>query len=159
MAKGRRHVDDAPRALVKHHAKLVLHTQQCAEDIGVEGGSVAFGGLLCYWAGFAFGAGVIDSYIQTTKPCDCLIDQAAHIVLVAHIRPHKFSFRAKFAELTNQPLAFIIMPAGNNNARAFLREGQRGGAPNTCECASNQNNGSIHLSPPRRLFSSTLLLT
>jgi len=55
-------------------------------------------------------------------------------------------------------LAFIIMPAGNDNACAFLREGQRGGSPDTCECASNQNNGGIHLSSPRRLFFSTLLL-
>jgi hypothetical protein len=50
------------------------------------------------------------------------------------------------------------VPAGNNNARAFLREGHCGGSPDTCECASNQNNRSIHLSPPRCLFFSTLFL-
>src|SRR5207245_6164478 len=141
-----------------HDAKLMLHAQQCAENVSVEGGSVAFSGLRCYRARLAFGAGVIDGHIQAPNPRDCLIYQAAHIVLVAYIGPHKFCFRAKFAELANQPLAFVIMPAGNNNACAFLREGQRGGSPDTCECTSNQNNGFIHRSSPRRLFFSTLLL-
>src|SRR5258708_33326320 len=72
MAEGRRHIDDAPSPLGQHHAKLMLHAQQCAEDVCVEGGSVAFGGLLCYRARFAFGAGAIDSHIQTTKPATVL---------------------------------------------------------------------------------------
>src|SRR5258706_2038231 len=117
-----------------------------------------FRSLLRDRAGLAFSTGVIDGHIQTPKPRDCLIDQAAHVIIVPHIGPHKFSFRAKFAELANQPLAFIIMPAGNNDSRAFLREGECGGSPDTCERASNQNNGFIHLGPPRRLFFSTLFL-
>ncbi len=61
--------------------------------------------------GRAFGAGVIDGHIQATKPLDCLIDKAPHIVFVAHIRLHKFSFRAKFAEFVNQLLAlFLVSP-------------------------------------------------
>src|SRR5438128_333739 len=98
-----------PWANITHHAKLMLHAQQCAEDVGVESGSVALGGLFRYGARLAFGAGVIDSHVQTTKPGHCLIDQAAHIVFVAHIGPHKFSFRAESAELANQLLALFLM--------------------------------------------------
>ena len=128
----------------------MLHAEQCAEDVGIEGGSVAFGGLLRYRARLAFGAGAIDGHVQATKPRDCLIDQAAHIVLVPHIGPHKFSFRAEFAKLVNQLLAFFVAAAGNNNARAFLCKGHRSGTANTCQRASNQNNGCSHFSSPRR---------
>src|SRR5205807_7822362 len=116
----------------------------------VEGGSVAFGGLLCYRARFAFGAGVIDSHIQTTKPGHGLIDQLAHIVFVAHIGPHKFSFRAEFPEFANQILSFFIMSPRNNNGCALLREGKCGGSANTCQRAGDQNNWCSHFSSPRR---------
>ena len=94
----------------------MLHAQQCAEDIGIKGGSVAFGGLLRYRAGLAFGTSGIDGHIQATKPPDCLIYQAAHIVFVAHIGPHKFSFRAEFAKLPFSEAEFqakktvLVMP-------------------------------------------------
>jgi len=63
---------------------------------------------------------------------------------VAHIRLHKFSFRAKFAEFVNQLLALFLVSPGNNNACAFSREGQCSGATNTCQRACNQNNLVLH---------------
>src|SRR6266853_1461345 len=144
MTEGRRHVDDASRTLGQHHAKLMLQAQECAENVGVEGGSVAFGRLLRYRARLAFGTGGIDGDIQATKPRDSLIDQATHIVFVANIGPNKFSFRSKFAELANQLLALFLVSPGNDNACALVREGQRSGATNTCQRASNQNNLVLH---------------
>jgi uncharacterized protein (DUF1499 family) len=41
-------------------------------------------------------------------------------------------------------LAFFIASPRNNDVRTFVREGQCSGSPDTCECASNQNNGGIH---------------
>src|SRR5258705_10456138 len=68
----------------------------------------------------------------------------------------EFGLRAESAEFGNQFLASFVTSTRDNDTRAFLREGQRGGTPDTCECASNQNNGFIHLSSPRRLFFSIL---
>ena len=127
-----------------HHAQLVLHAEQRTEHVGVEGGRVAVGGLLGHRAGLAFGAGGIDGHIQTAKARDGFVDQAAHIVFVAHIGPYKFRFRAEFAELVNQLLAFFVAPTGNNNLCAFLgkREGRR--PSDACQSSCNQNNLSIH---------------
>src|SRR6266851_4602815 len=150
MAEGGRHVDDAARPLGQHHAKLMLHAQERAENVGVEGGSVAFGGLLRYRARLAFGTGGVDSHIQATKPRASLIDQATHIVFVANIGPHKFSFRAEFAELASQLLALFLVSPGNNNACAFSREGKCRGPANTRQRAGDQNNWCSHFSSPRR---------
>jgi hypothetical protein len=43
---GRGYVDDAAATLWLHHAQLVLHAEQRAKHIGVEGGCVSLGGLL-----------------------------------------------------------------------------------------------------------------
>jgi hypothetical protein len=59
--------------------QLVLHAQQCAEHIGIEGGGVALGGLLRHRAGLAFRAGVVDGRIQAAEARDRLIDQIADL--------------------------------------------------------------------------------
>jgi hypothetical protein len=41
-------------------------------------------------------------------------------------------------------LAFIIVSAGDNKARACLRECKSGGPANTCQRAGNQNNLVLH---------------
>src|SRR5713101_4734867 len=38
MTIGRRHIDDAALALGHHHAELMLHAEQRAEHVGIEGG-------------------------------------------------------------------------------------------------------------------------
>src|SRR5437588_13133361 len=47
------------------------------------------------------------------------------------------------------------MSAGNNKARACLREGKCGGPANTGQRAGDQNNWSSHFSSPRRSGSAT----
>src|SRR6266851_6826562 len=122
----------------------MLHTQQRAEHVGVEGRCVALGTLRRYGARFAFSAGSIDGHIQATKPCDRLVNQAAHLVLVAHIGAKKLGFGSQLAEFSNQLLALGVVPARSNDASAFAREGECCGTSNTCECASNQHHGLLH---------------
>ena len=50
---------------------------------------------------FAFSAGSIDGHIQVTKPCDRLVNQAAHIVPVAHIGAQRLGFGAQLAKFSN----------------------------------------------------------
>jgi hypothetical protein len=45
----------------------------------------------------AFGSGVIDGGVEPTEPCDRLIDQLAHLVIVAHIGADEFRLGAEGA--------------------------------------------------------------
>ena len=70
MAVGGRHVDDAALSLRKHHAHFVLHAEQRAQDVCVEGRGVGFCSLFRHRAKCALGSSAIDSSIQTTKARD-----------------------------------------------------------------------------------------
>src|SRR5271155_2460139 len=59
----------------------MFHAQQGAEDVGIEGGRIAFGGLLRYETAPPLSRGVVDGNIEATKARDGLIDQVAHIVI------------------------------------------------------------------------------
>src|SRR5713101_1841462 len=122
----------------------MLHAQQGAKDVGVEGGRVALGGLLCHRTGLAFGAGVIDGHIQATEARDGLIDQVSYVVLVAYIGMHVFCLHIKSAEFSHQILAGFVASTRDNDAHPLFGEGQGGGSSNACEGASDQNNGSSH---------------
>jgi hypothetical protein len=52
----------------------MLHAKKRAEDISVEGGGVAVGGLLRYRAGPAFGAGAVGRRIEATEARNSPID-------------------------------------------------------------------------------------
>jgi hypothetical protein len=60
--------------LCLHHAQLVLHAEQRAKHIGVEGGCVAFGSLLSHRSRPTFGACDIDGGIDSAKARDSLVD-------------------------------------------------------------------------------------
>jgi hypothetical protein len=100
----------------------MLHAEERAEHIGIEGGGVAVGGLLRHRAGPAFGAGGVDGRVEATEACDGLIDQAAHIVFVAHVRTDEFGLCAEGAQLARQRLAGFVLAAGDDHAVALLRE-------------------------------------
>jgi hypothetical protein len=68
------------------------------------------------------------SHIETTKARHGLINQAADIVLVSNIGALEFSLTAEVAEFSDQLLAFIIVPAGDDEARSFVCESQGRGA-------------------------------
>jgi hypothetical protein len=71
-----------------------------------------------------------------------------HIVLVANVGTNEFSLRAQRAKLANQFLAGVIAAAGNDEIGAVFREGERGGAADTGQGASDEDNGTGHVSSP-----------
>src|SRR6266481_2040866 len=108
----------------------MLHAQQRAENVGVESGRVALGGLICHRAHLAFGPGVVNGYIETTEARDGLIDQVAHIFVVAHVGTPILRLSADLAEFSKQFLAGFVATTRDNNARTLLRKGNRGGSSN-----------------------------
>src|SRR5580693_7223418 len=126
----------------------MLHAEQRAEHIGIERRGVAVGGLFRHPAGLAFGAGAVDGRIQTTETRDGLIDQAAHIVLAAHVGADELRFAAELAQLSSQRLADVLMAAGNDDAVAFPRKSKGCCTSNPSQRAGNQDNGVAHGSSP-----------
>src|ERR1700732_3616620 len=129
----------------------MLQAQECAENVGIEGGGIALGGLLRYRTRLAFGSGGVDSHIQATEARHRLIDQVSYVVLVSYIGFHVFRLRVESAELSHQILAGLVAAVRDNDARTLFREGQGGGLSNAREGTSDQNNSVVHR-PLLRLF-------
>jgi hypothetical protein len=144
VPEGGRHVDDAAVFLILHHVQLMLHAQERAEDIGVEGSRVALGGLLRDWTGLTFGTRVIDRHIEAAKARHSLIDQTAHVVVVTHVGTPIFCLRAKGAEFCDQFFAGVVATTGDDDVCTFLGEGQGGGSSDAREGTSDQNNRGVH---------------
>src|ERR1700730_9893122 len=126
----------------------MLHAQECAENVGIEGGRVAVRGLLRHRARLAWGSGGVYSHIQATEARHGLIDQVSYVVLVAYIGIHVFRLRVESAGLSHQIFAGFVASTRDNDARTLSREGQGGGSSNAGEGASDQNNGGIHSELP-----------
>jgi hypothetical protein len=97
MTVGRRHIDDASASLGEHHAQLMLHTEQRAQDVCVEGRGVGFRGLLRHRAWLTFRSCAIDSNVKVAKAGDGLIDQVLHVVFVPDVGMNKNRLRAKLS--------------------------------------------------------------
>jgi hypothetical protein len=123
--------------------------EQHAEDIGIEGRGVALRGLVGNRAGLAFGAGVVDGDVEAAEPGDGLVDELADVVLVADVGTHELSFRAQRTQLGDQRSACVIAAAGNDDIRAFPREGERAGAADTGQGTCDQNNWMAHETSPQ----------
>src|SRR5713226_3751556 len=139
-----RHIDDAAATLGYHHAQFMLHAEECAENVGIEGGRVALRGLLRHRTGLAFGSGSVNSHIQATEARHGLIDQVSYVVLVAYIGIHVFRLRVESAELSHQILTGFVASTRDNDARTLFREGQGGGSSNARDGSSDQNNRGVH---------------
>src|SRR5712671_3183208 len=137
----------------------MLHAQERAENVGIEGGGIALGGLLGYWTRLAFGSGGVNSHIQATEARDGLIDEAAHIIFMADVSAPILCFGADLAKFSDQFLAGFVASARDNDARTVFRESQGGGSSNTREGAGDQNNGGIHSELLRGQFMGQLGLT
>src|SRR5437588_458352 len=98
MTVGGGYIDDAAASLGKHHTHFVLHAEQRAKDICVEGRGVGFGSLFRQWAGFALGPRAVDRSVQPAKARDSPIDQVAHVVLATYVRTQEFGLSAKLLE-------------------------------------------------------------
>jgi hypothetical protein len=148
VSHGRREVHNAAAALRLHHAHFMLHAQQHAQDVGIEGGRVALRCLLRHRTGLALGAGVVDRHVEPAEASQGLVDQIAHVVFMAHVGADKFSFHAEAAELLGQGMSLLVAAAGDNNPGALLGEGQSGGTANTGQGAGDQDNGGGHRTSP-----------
>src|SRR5690349_7771950 len=93
----RRDIDDAPASLWQHHPQFVLHAEQRAQDVCVEGRGVSLCSLFRHRAGCAFGSSAIDSSIQATKARDSLVDECPDIIVVSNVGFYEFDFCAKCA--------------------------------------------------------------
>jgi hypothetical protein len=59
---------------------------------------------------------------------------------MAHIGAQKFGLSAELAEFSDEFLAFIVVSAGNNDPRSFMREGQGCGTTKVLwECSYNSS--------------------
>ena len=133
-----------------HHAQLVLHAEQRAENVRVEGRGITFCRLLGDRARLALGAGIVDCNIEAAEAGDGPIDEIAYLFLVTDVGGDEFRVRAKRLQLGREPLANILASASDDETRAFLCEGDGGRAADTGQRACDQNNGFAHRSSPSR---------
>src|SRR5262249_54468023 len=141
---GRGDVDDAAAALFLHGAHFVLHAQDHAENIRVEGRGIAFRGLVRDRASPAFGARIVHCDIETTKPCDGLVDERADVVFLADIGVDELGLRPERSQLFNERLAGLFAPAGDDHPRALLGEGDGSGAADAGQGAGDQYDWAAH---------------
>ena len=121
-------VDDAAAALRLHHAQLVLHAQNRAEDVGVEGRGIALGGLVGGGSGLAFGAGGVDRDVEAAKADDRLVDEVADIVVMTNVGADKLGLRAGCAQLGDQFGTGIVVAPRDYETRTPLGISEGGGA-------------------------------
>jgi hypothetical protein len=126
----------------------VFHAQQRAEHIGVEGGRVAFDGLLSHRTRPALGARGIDGGVDPAKARNSLVDQTAHVVLVAHVGTNECHFGAEAAEFGFQRLAFGFPAARHDDGCAVFSEGRGGGSADAGQSAGDQDNRVAHMADP-----------
>jgi len=138
-AIGRGHVDDAAVPLRQHHPELVLHAEQRAEHVGLEGGVVALGRLLGHRPRFAFGPGVVHGRIEPTEASDGRIDQVPHVVLAADVGTQELGLSTELTELGDQPTTVVVVTTRHDDASAIPRESQRRCAPDARQGAGDQN--------------------
>jgi hypothetical protein len=103
----------------------VLHAEQRAKHIGVEGGCVSLGGLLGHRAGLSFCAGRVDGRVQTAEAGQGLIDQIADFVVMTDVRLDEGGFGAEAAQLGFEGFAFRVPAAGDDDARPRWRRRRR----------------------------------
>jgi len=118
----------------------MFHAQQCAENVGVEGGSVAFGRLLSHRARLPSVPAVFTAASKRPNRAMVFSTKLAYILFVDAHRTVQIRRSHQVCGVLNQLLAFFVASPRNNNAGAFLREGQCGGATNTSKRACDQNN-------------------
>ena len=99
VAVSRRDIDDAAVALGLHYPKLVLHAEERAEDIGIEGRGIEVDRLFGHRTGVAFGAGSVHGYVESTKAGDSPVHQFAQFVIVAHVGTNELGLGAQSAQL------------------------------------------------------------
>jgi hypothetical protein len=75
-------------------------------------------------------ARIVDRPVEAPEARDGPVDQAGHLVLLAHVRADEFGFDAEGAQLPCEFLAGLLVSTGENEAVAFPVDARRGVA--TC---------------------------
>jgi hypothetical protein len=83
----------------------VLHAEQRAEHVGIEGGSVGLGALFGHRAGLALGAGIVDGGFETAEAGDDTVDQRTDLLLAADVGLDKLGLGTKRMKLFRQGMA------------------------------------------------------
>jgi hypothetical protein len=73
----------------------MLHAEERARDIFVEGCGVGFRGLFRHWAWLGLRSCAIDSNVQVAKAGDGFIYQVPHVVFVPEVGMNKTRLRAE----------------------------------------------------------------
>ena len=94
--------------------EAVLEAEQGTEDVGVEGGCVALGGLIDDEAGLPFGAGDVDSHVEAAESGHCLVDQTPDFFVVPYIGLDEEGLRAEALQFDFQGLALGQAATINN---------------------------------------------
>ncbi len=105
----------------------MLHAQDDAEHVGVEGRGVALRGLVRDRTDLAFGAGIVHRDIETAEPCDDLVDQSADVILLADVGVDERGLRPKLAQFLSERFAGLVAPTRNHHRCALLGKGDGGG--------------------------------
>jgi hypothetical protein len=119
-----------------------------APHVGVEGGAVVVLGLLGDRPELAFGAGVVDGHVDAAETLHGLLDEAAHVTLVAHVGTQVLGTNAERAQFGSQRLAGFFAAAADHQSRAFGSKGQGGGTADAREGAGDQDDGLAHAGAP-----------
>ncbi len=115
----------------------MLHTQDHAENIGVERRGIAFRGLICDRAHLALGASIVHCDVETAKPRDGLVDQIADVFVLADVGVDELGLRTKGAQLVDERLAGLITATCNHHPRALFGESNGGGAADSRESSGD----------------------
>ena len=92
----------------------MLEAEQGTEDVGVEGGCVALGGLIDDEARLPFGAGDVDGRIEAAESGHCLVDQTSDFFVVPYVGLHENGLRAEPLQFDFEGLAFGRTATANN---------------------------------------------
>jgi hypothetical protein len=71
-----------------------------------------------------------------------MINETAHIVLMAHVGADEFGFGTQLAEFGFQLATLLFAPAGNDDASSFLRESDSSGSANAGQGTSDEDDGT-----------------
>ena len=101
-------------------------------------------GLIQDRARLALGACGVDGGVDPAEACDGLVDQAAYVVLAAHIGTDESRLGTEAAELGFQRLAFSFPAARRDDGCAIFGKNCSGGAANAGQRAGDQHDGGAH---------------
>ena len=89
--------------------------------------------------------------IKPTEPGDGLVHEILYVALVTNVGANEFGRSAECAKLRDQCLTGVIAATGDDEIGAFFGEGECGGAADTGQGASDEDNRTGHVSSPSKV--------